>query len=70
VFTSRQPLCELYERFINFSLSAVGEQNLQDAYKKRFEPLNDTVIKQMKNSRVTALCMLNTRALAGIQVMH
>lgn len=55
--------------YLQIRLSAVGEQSLQDAYKQRFEPRNDTVIKQMKNLRVTALCMLNTRALAGIQNM-
>lgn len=53
--------------YLQICLSAVGDRSLQDAYKNRFEMLNDRVIKQLKNSRITALCLLNTRALAGIQ---
>lgn len=55
--------------YLQFRLSTVTEQTLQDASKKRFELMNDSVIKQMKSSRVTALCLLNTRVLAGIQNM-
>jgi len=64
-------LC-FYLRFYldhSFSLYAVGEHGLQDAYKKRFEPSKDAVIKQLKNSKLTALSMINTRAMAGLQVL-
>lgn len=57
------------QQYLQIRLSAVGEEGLQDAYKKRSELMNESVIKQMKKSRVTALCLLNTRALAGIQNM-
>jgi hypothetical protein len=55
---------------MDYCCIAVGEQSLQDAYEKRSEPVKDFVINQMKKSRVTALCLLNTRVLAGLQVMH
>lgn len=55
------------QRYLQIRLSAVAEQNLQDSNEKRYEPLKDSVMKQMKKSRVTALCLLNTRLLAGIQ---
>ena len=51
------------------SLGAVGEHSVEDAYEKRLEMPKDAVIKQMKNSRLTALCLINTRALAGVQVL-
>lgn len=55
------------QRYLQIRLSAVGEQSLQDAYEKRFEPLKDIVINQMKKARITALCLLNTRVMAGLQ---
>jgi hypothetical protein len=55
---------------MNYSLGAVAEHSLQDAFEKRFEMPEDAVIKQMKNSRLTALCLINMRVLAGVQVLH
>eukprot|EP00253_Pinus_taeda_P032564 PITA_32564 len=58
------------QRYLQMSLSAVGEHGLQDAYKRRFEQPKDAVIKQLKNSKLTALSMINTRAMAGLQNME
>lgn len=55
------------QRYLQISLSAVGGHSLQDAFEKRFETPKDAVIEQMKNSKLTALCLINTRALAGLQ---
>eukprot|EP00253_Pinus_taeda_P026266 PITA_26266 len=55
------------QRYLQIHLSAVEGKSLRDAYEKRFEPLKASVIKQLNNSRITALCLLNTRVLAGIQ---
>lgn len=54
------------QRYLQAQLT-VGGKNLQEAYEEKSELLKDTVIKQMNNSRVTALCLLNTRVLSGIQ---
>ena len=48
---------------------SVGEQSLQDAYEMRMKQPKDAVIDQMKNSRLTAICMMNMRSLAGLQVL-
>eukprot|EP00253_Pinus_taeda_P021885 PITA_21885 len=55
------------QRYLQIRFSAVAEYGLQDAYEKRFEMPEDTVIKQMKKLKLTALCLINMRALAGIQ---
>ena len=36
-------------------MEIVGDRSLQDAHKNKFELLNDKVIKQLKNSRITTL---------------
>lgn len=58
------------QRYLHISLSAVGEYGIQDAYKKRFDRPKDDVIKQLKNSKLTALSMMNTRTMAGLQNME
>lgn len=55
------------QRYLQIRFSAVAEYGLQDAYEKRFEMPEDTVIKQIKKLKLTALCLINMRALAGIQ---
>lgn len=54
------------QRYLQTQLT-VGGKNLEDAYEKRSQLLKQTVIKQLNNARVTALCLLNTRVLTGIQ---
>lgn len=55
------------QRYLKISLSAVGEHSLEDAFEKRLEMPKDAVIKQMKNLRLTALSLINTRAMSGLQ---
>lgn len=55
------------QRYLQISLSAVGEHSLQDAFEKRLETPKDAVIEKLRNSKLTALCLINTRALAGLQ---
>lgn len=56
------------QRYLQISLSAVhGKHSLQDAFEKRLEMPKDTVIKKMKKSRLTALCLINTRSLTGLE---
>lgn len=59
------------QRYLQISLSAVhGEQSLQDAFEKRLEMPKDAVIKQMKKSKLTALCLINMRSIAGLETIE
>lgn len=56
------------QRYLQIRLSAVGDQyGLQDADETSQELSTDAIIKQMKKSRLTALYLLNMRALTGVQ---
>nr|ADE77834.1 unknown [Picea sitchensis] len=55
------------QRYLQIRFSAITEHGLQDAYEKRFEMPEDAVIKQMEKSKLTALCLINMRGLAGLQ---
>ncbi|XP_057841381.2 wax ester synthase/diacylglycerol acyltransferase 11 isoform X2 [Cryptomeria japonica] len=53
-----------FQRYVQISLSTGEEQSLEDAHEKRSIP-NDT--KKMNDKRATALTMINTRILTGLE---